>query len=236
MSNVRADHEPGIRLAVGVCGSGKTFGTRMQVFRAACRIPVIVLDRTHEWVDFPRALAPRVAIVSSVDAARAAVERGSCIVVVRVDAKSIQKEVERACTWVGEKGPNGLRREGTRGICIPEAHRVMPNVGGIVGGSHAIDDAITAWRHANAAIWLDTQRFAKVAYTAVELSEEVRVYACGRRDVSSVADEFASREDRGDLEARLRECAARMREGEPGWFVRLSHTVEPPFELEREKA
>jgi hypothetical protein len=230
---------PAVLVSVGVSGSGKTHGVKKQVFRAVLAgMQVIVIDRTREWTSVPGSLSGQTAIVSSVDAARARFLAGARLVIVTCTSKDLHKQTERACAWAAEKGPGDTRREGLpRGVAIPEAHRVAPNVGGLVGGVESIDDAVTAFRHGNVVLWLDTQRFSKLSRTAVEQSDLIRVYACGPRDVGAVGEDFATRQDAPALEAAIRECGTRKRAGEPGWYVELEQTaVSPPFELHRESA
>jgi hypothetical protein len=231
--------EPAIFVSVGVSGSGKTHGVKKQVFRAVAEgMSVVVIDRTREWTSVPASLSGVTALVSSVDAARARFAAGARLAIVGCTSKDLAKQVAAACAWAGEKGPGDTRREGLpRGVAIPEAHRVLPNVGGLVGGAEAIDDCVTAFRHANALLWLDTQRFAKLNRTAVEQAETIRVYACGPRDVGAVAEDFATREHAPELEAAIRKCGARKKAKQPGWYIELEQTaVLPPFELQREPA
>lgn len=215
-------HEPGIRLAVGVSRSGKTFGMERDVTRASERIPVVVIDRLAEWGrnGFPPDVAQRTAIVSSFDRVQRALERGKRLVVVRsVDARA---DAERACEWARD-------RAGVAGVAIPEAHRCFPNAGNL---PRSVEDVACAWRHHEVAIWLDTQRLAKLHKDLTEQASacELRLYAIlGARDRKVIAEDLD-----GDLLDPLNTIRDRFKggDGERGWHVLLPGA--PPYEPRRE--
>lgn len=204
--------EPGVRLSVGVSRSGKTYRLRRIYFQAATRIPLIILDRTREIQQVPAPLGPYTAGCSSVREAIEYLEKGKRIVVVQVT--DCQNEMERACEWA-RKYP------GVAGIAMSEAHRAFPNGKPLMPAS---DDAITAWAHFKVAMFLDTQRLAKIDTTVSENASELCLFTCtGSNDFDRMRD-IGGRE----LEAAVREAGNRFDRGEPGWHVKLGVTRRAP--------
>lgn len=210
--------EPGIRLAVGISGTGKTHGIKQQIYRSACVMPVMVLDRMHEWNEVPPALAGRTVGCQTIAQAREHAKRGKRLIVVR--PSDIIVASNEACAWARDW-------KGVAGVAIAEAHRVAPNVNSL---PLAIDDVATAWRHHKVALWLDTQRFALLNRTLTEQARELRIYSVvGDRDLS-VVSEIGGKA----LVASVMECAARLARNEPGWHVELGLVRTPPYDLKRE--
>lgn len=220
---------PGLWISIGRSGSGKTFGIRRQLYRAARRIPIVVLDFMGEWtpspgkiVGLPPELGRVTCVVSSVEKAARYIERGARLAIVQpAQSTEIADVAEEACAWAWRRNARDVR-----GIAIPEAHRVAPQ-GKL---TPAIQAVITAWRHGRVAAWLDTQRFALLNRTAIEQATETRIHAVGRRDRETIAKDFGADE----LDAALAECARRMRAGQPGWHVKVDIAADGPFDLERE--
>lgn len=203
--------EAGIRLSVGVSGAGKTFGVRREVCEAArAGVPVLVIDRMHEW---ERGDA------GAFDVATAAryVDQGARLVIVR--PRDVVAAAEEACAWARD------RRE-LAGVALPEAHRIAPNGARL---SDALEDCATAWRHFRVALWCDTQRISLLSRTITEQARTLRLYAIvGDLDARAVA-ELGGRE----LAEQVQEAARRLAGGEPGWHVELGLVRVPPYELRR---
>jgi hypothetical protein len=203
--------ESGIRVAIGVSGAGKTHGIRREVYSAAAHYPVIVLDRMHEW-DRGDAGCTTVA-----DAAKV-IQAGARLVIVR--PADVVSAAEAACLWARDY-------PGQAGVAIPEAHRPLPNGARLSPGA---EDVACAWRHYKVSLWLDTQRFALLNRTITEQAREIKLYAvAGELDTRLVA-ELGGRE----LALLVRESAARLSKGEPGWHVALGLVRVPPYRLSRD--
>lgn len=172
----------------------------------------------REWGTVPPAFAKVTRGATSVKDAAKHVESGARLVVVRT-SDDVAASVD-ACAWARDT-PRVV------GVAIPEAHRCAPNAGAL---PRAIEDCATAWRHYKVALWLDTQRLPLLNRTLTEQARELRLYAItGELDFARVR-ELGGRQ----LEAAVRECAARYAKGEPGWHVRLGLVRMPPFDLRRE--
>lgn len=218
MARDLAPWEPGVRLNVGVSGSGKSHLIRRQIEQAARTIPVMVLDRMHEWTDVPADIAPRARGAKTVADAAKLVSDGARLVIVR--PSDIVGASEEACAWARDY-PD------IAGVAVPEAHRVAPNARPL---STAVEDVACAWRHHRVALWLDTQRFALISRTLTEQARETNLFAIvGERD-GQVIKELGGTA----LVTKVREAASRLAEGEPGWHVRLGLVRVPPYELRRE--
>lgn len=203
--------ESGIRLAIGVSGAGKTHGIKGEVYAAARLHPVIVIDRMHEW-------SRGDGWARDVGTAAKMIKDGARLVIVRPpDAVAA---AEQACAWARDY-------PGLAGVAIPEAHRVAPNASKL---AIPVEDVACAWRHHKVALWLDTQRIALLSRTLTEQAREIRLYAIvGDLDTRVVA-ELGGR----DLALLVRECAARLAAGQPGWHVRLGLVRVPPYEMRRD--
>lgn len=217
--------EPGIRLNVGISGAGKTHKAKAEVFAAAREIPVMVIDRMMEWDGAPLP-AGEVVWVENVDAAKRAIEEGARLAIIRPLSGSKGWDVvsmsEEACAWARD-------HRGVAGVCIPEAHRVAPNVGGKLPES--IEDVACAWRHYKVALWLDTQRISLLSRTLTEQARVLSIFAVvGDRDLS-VVKEIGGQE----LVDRVQECAAKLAAGQPGWHVELGLVRVPPFVIVRDQ-
>lgn len=205
--------DPGLRLNIGIPGSGKTYTIRNQVERAAHHYPVLVLDRMEEWSEVPADIPSAGAL--TVDDAIKHIDRGARLVVVR--PRDLQSAAEQAAQWAGAY-------PGLAGVAIPEAHNVAPSSGRL---HPAIADLACVWRHRRISAWLDTQRVALLSRTITEQARELRIFATvGDRDLSVISEMSA---DGKALVASVRECAKRYAQGEPGWHIRLGLIREPPY-------
>lgn len=221
--------DPGLRFSFGFTGSGKTFGTRAQVFaalRASPPLAVLALDPTAEWSSVPRDLAPVTAGARDIATAARHVRGGARLVIVRAPEEEPRELLEAACAWAREHAAAWRSRSPGRhalaGIMAPEAHRCAPvRFHELPRHTSAV---ATAWRHERVALWLDTQRPALVSTTLRELARETRYYAQG--DPTSLGLPR-------DLVAALEECARRYDSGEPGWHVRVGLTPRPPYKITR---
>lgn len=210
--------EPGVRLSVGVSRSGKTYRLRRIYFQAATRIPLIILDRTREITSVPTPLAPHTVGCDTVKDAIVQLDAGKRIAIVRIN--ECVNEMERACEWA-RKQPR------VAGIAMSEAHRAFPNGKPLLP---AADDCITAWAHFGTAMFLDTQRLAKIDTTVSENASELCLFTCtGTNDFDRMRD-IGGRE----LEVAVREAGTRFDRGEPGWHVKLGVTRRGPYTLVRE--
>jgi hypothetical protein len=220
----------GIHLAVGVSGAGKTYGVRAAVYAAARSMQLIVIDRMAEWRSVPGWLEGRVAGVSTVKEAVAALHgrsrwgTGIRVAIVRGTTGDIAEALEEACAWaVASKAP--------RGVVCSEAHRAAPNTG---NGkmSPSLDACVTAWRHHRVALWLDTQRLSRLNRTITEqASEDLKLYTItGDLDLASVRKTWGK-----ELVAALAVCAQRFAAGQKGWHVKLGPVRLPPFKPVRDK-
>lgn len=207
---------PGVNLAVGVSGSGKTGGMRDEVFAYTRSHPAIVLDPMREWRSAPPGCKPiGVQSITGPAGAIARANEGFRLIVVETD--DVARDAEQACEWA--------RRRGDCGVAMPEAHRIAPNGDRL---PPSLDSCLTAWRHYRNTLWLDTQRLALLHKTATEQASEVRIHAVyGQRDLA-VIREWGGRE----LEAAVSKCAAKLAEGRPGWCVRLGIVRRPPYVIE----
>lgn len=213
-------NEPGLRVAVGVSRSGKTYGIRSDVVEAArLDVPVMVIDRVREWTSAPVSLVGRSTIVRTVEhGARLVRDAGVRLVVVQT-SDAVGASIE-ACEWARDF-------PGVAGVCFNEAHRAAP--AGRARLPQAIDDVVSAWAHHRVALWADSQRLAKLHSDLTENATELRLYAMvGVRDLA-VLRELGGAE----LAERVREAASRFAEGAPGYHVRLSSSRVGPYELTR---
>lgn len=213
-------HEPGLRLAVGCSRSGKTYGMRRDVTRASEKIPVLVVDRLCEWVEFPASIAKRVALVSRVESAEKHIAAGKSLIVVQT--KDAAGAAADACAWARD-------RRGVAGVAVPEAHRAWPNGTPL---PEAVEDVACAWRHHKVALWADTQRLAKLHKDLTEQASacELRIYAVlGVRDRKVIGEELG-----GEVLDALNIIRDRFQggDGERGWYLRLPSGT--PYELRRE--
>lgn len=211
-----------IVLSVGVSGSGKTYGMRRAIFRAARRMPVIVIDRMREWNEVPAELSKHTQGVRTVREARHVLNGGRPprLVIVRDDKTDVADQLDDACKWA-------IRYAGEAGVACPEAHRACPLNKPL---PHYVEIALTQWRHHRVWLWLDTQRMPLLSKTATEQATVLNLYTIvGVRDLSVIEQTYGR-----DCRARVEECAAKLRAGQPGWHVQLGHVRVPPFHVTRD--
>lgn len=204
--------DPGLRLAIGTSGAGKTYGTKREVYAAARGgVPVIVIDQMYEWTHAD-------ACVRTTREATALIAKGKRLVLVR--AEDPVSAAEEACGWAIAD------RAKVRGVALPEAHNLLPSEGRLPPNAMK---CVTAWRHFNVALWLDTQRLALLNRTCSEQSRTIRVYATiGDLDLLAL-----KRVGGVPLMDAAAEAAERMARGEPGWHATLGLVRKPPFPLTR---
>ena len=219
------DNGPGLRLSVGVSGSGKTHGLRRQVYRAVLSgVPVMVLDRMREWTTLPPEVA-KVAVgvtpESGVQLARAWLDEGARLVIVQT--RDVERDTILACEWARDNPKHC-------GIALTEVHRAAPNTGAPLPS--ALEDVALAWRHHHVSFWCDTQRLSLCNRTFTEQVRELRVHAVGgERDLMRLREMGGA-----ELAQAATECARRLVAGEPGWHVLIRTVALPPYELQREPA
>lgn len=216
--------DAGVRVSIGVSRSGKTHGIRADVVEAAREgMPVIVVDRAREWNSAPASLTAVSVRVPHVEAAARMVERGARLCVVRApegQRLDVRRAALEACAWA-------CSYRGRAGVAFPEGHHVAPRT--VKGLPSELDDCINAWAHNDVALWIDSQRVAKLHSDVVENATELRLYAIvGFRDLQALR-EYGSPE----LANACREAAERMASGQSGWHVRLGTYRGGPYELTR---
>jgi hypothetical protein len=219
------DTGPGLRLSVGVSGSGKTYGLRKQVFRAIrAGVPVMALDRLREWQTLPPDIARLAVGVTPETGVKLAAEwlaSGARLVIVQT--RDVEKDIVSACEWARDT-------PGHCGVATSEVHRAAANTGAPL--VEALEDVALAWRHHLVSFWCDTQRLSLCHRTLTEQMRELRVYATGgERDLQRLREMGGA-----ELADGAKECARRLLAGEPGWFVRVRTIALPPYTLEREPA
>jgi len=213
------DIGPGLRLSIGVSGSGKTYGMRSTVFRNARAFPIIVLDQMAEWHSAPTGI--RAVGVSSVREAIDAIKKHEVSLAIVRGPGDVAEMFDRACRWAA-KG------SGVRGVACSEAHIPIPN--GKPLADH-VKVAVTQWRHKRLALFLDTQRLALLSRTVTEQATLLKLYAIvGDNDLSVVRATWGK-----ELLESLRVVAARYAAGAPGWHVRLGINRAPPYRVERDR-
>ena len=175
--------DAGLRLAVGLSGSGKTHSIKDSVDKSAPFFPIIAVDRCFEWNDSsPDVVAFR---ASTVRRARELIDgQGAQLVVVRPAGglEGAIAAVDEACEWACED------RDVLRGVAIPEAHMIAPMGSRL---SESMDALVNRWRHHNAAAWIDSQRLAKLQpdITQQAFGGEVRLFAMrGPRDLATLRE------------------------------------------------
>lgn len=225
--------QPGIRVAFGLSGSGKSHVNREDVFAAARYFPIVIVDLAEEWWDLPPAMTPYAARTYSWESARDALERGQKrIVVLRPAIGTEEACVEAVCAWARVIG-HGKRDlpVATAGIVIPELHNVAP----VHYCPPTLLKVATAWRHTSTAFWGDSQRVSTVNHSITDNARDMRIFAqtggpCRKRlmeiggaDLVSAIDECAMRLDRRD----------RGGWDQPGWHVRLGVVRRKPFPIVR---
>ena len=200
--------DAGIRVAVGVSGSGKTHAVRHDVYTAASAhgMPIVVLDRMREW-------SRGDAHARTMTEARRHFEAGARLVLLRCE--DVAAATVEACAWARDW-------PGRAGVAIPEAHRACPVHARL---APPVEDVVCAWRHYDVALWLDTQRFALMSRTVTEQARLVRLFATtGALDLRGISD-LGGRE----LVQAVRLCGERLARGEQGWHVPLGVSRLPPY-------
>lgn len=227
--------DSGLSLAVGLQGSGKSFGMGDSYQKSArAGMDVIVVDRNCEVRTIPPDLAPLACVVPTTAVARRALRAGKRLVYVQPATSSDFEQVWDACRWAMEKRRAGL----VRGVAFPEAHDFAPNEQRVLDES--LSELVAKWRHRDARAWFDTQRLSMLNATLYNacFGGEVRVYAQrGPRDIdivkqlggAAMAAGVLKCADRFDIARRCcgKGCARCAKHR--GFFV----TTSPPYEPTR---
>ncbi len=216
--------DAGVRVSIGVSGSGKSHGIADNATASAfAGMPIIIIDSVEEWNSIPEGLAREPHSVTSVADAAKLIEEGDRIAIVSPRSDSPGELValaDAAAAWALAD------RTQLRGIVVPEAWLVLPSSGKL---PPAISRLTRAWRHYNAAAWFDAQRISMVSRNVTELARELRLYAAvGDRDLAIIRDIGGLA-----LVEAVGECTQRYADGEPGWHVTLGLRRAPPFEISR---
>jgi len=161
-------NDSGPRLAVGVQGSGKSYGQGRDVERAAASYPVMVCDTTGEWADYEPPPTLRAIGTRSVERAAQHVTEGVQLVVVQPKGDPLEA-AEAICTWA-------LAHDTKAGVVFPEAHDLFPM--GSKLPKH-VRKCVKAARHWGVSFFADTQRLAELhpAITSAAAAAELRLYA-----------------------------------------------------------
>lgn len=221
-----------MRLHVGLPRHGKSHAAKRELFTFCREHPAMVLDGAYEWTRapgnvVPRELADDCVLLRDGDAtvARAAalIDSGKRLVVLSTDG---DPEVigEAMCKWA-------RYHKGRAGIVMPEAHAAFPVSRAL--GAHA-RACVTAFRHWDVAVWVDTQRFA-LLNRSWDLAQTIRVFSATDADYKRLREIGGAA-----LVDAVRECGRRNTPkergglGEPGWHVTLYEGARPEkYEPER---
>lgn len=163
--------DSGPRLAVGVQGSGKSYGQRRDIERAAETRPLMVCDLTGEWGDYEPPPHLRVVGARSVERAVKEIEdNGAQLVVVQPEEEELVA-ADRMCEWALWRG-----RERRAGVVFPEAHDLFPISSKL---PKHVRKCVKASRHHGVAFFADTQRLAELntAIRSAAWGGELRLYA-----------------------------------------------------------
>lgn len=165
--------DAGPRLAVGVQGSGKSYGQRRDIERAAESYPLIVLDTNGEWEEYEP--PPQLRVVGARTVARAVheiEENGAALVVVQPDdADDPLTAADQMCEWAIWRG-----RARRSGVVFPEAHDLFPMS---VKLPRHVRKVVKRARHFGVGLFCDTQRLAELnaSITSAASTAELRLYA-----------------------------------------------------------
>lgn len=217
----------GIRLHVGVSGSGKTYGMKTDVFNTARFMPVLAIDRMAEWGTVPRALVHKgfVTIGEACDWLREGEKRRRNGLAIVRDTGDVAQAFDLACRWA-------VMGDGPRGVACSEIHRACPNHVPLLSNVEAV---ATQWRHKQVALFIDTPRLSLLSPTLREQSTSgLKIFSVfGPRDLAVIAETWGAQ-----VEAAVRECSRRFVAGGgvggngAGWYVRPNV---PPYKLERDR-
>lgn len=205
--------EPGVRVAFGMSGSGKSHWlTRSVIASVRDGVRVIVIDPEEDWQAVPEDLEQATDYAPSVEAACARFKKDERmrILIVRPEIDRESEAVEAACAWA-------LRTKAMRGVVIHEAWSVAPAKGRI---PPSLLRLTRVFRHWNALLWVDTPRPSDLSRNLREVSRETHIFAiAGDADLEAVRDLAGS--DGSELVAEVQRCAVLFERGEPGWQVEL---------------
>ena len=216
--------EPGMRVAIGIPRSGKSYSIKHDVITSVLAgVPIIVIDSVQDalWTaGVPASIAKRTMRAKSVARAVKLIERGESLVIVRDDDLDIDDATQEACTWL-------LGGEG-RGLAIHEAWMVAPPS---MSPKSKLLKVARAWGHRRAFCWLDAQRPTNINRNIMEIATELRLFAIGGpediREVKRLGGE--------PLCEQVAEAMRRYKNGDKGWHVSMGMDRTPPFHLERRK-
>lgn len=231
----------GLRLNVGVSGSGKTSNMNDQIFSFARQgMPIVYLDQLADMASCPSDITSALiedlpGTKEEMDMTIRALAAPRRIVVCRPnDPYDYLMALCRYGVPRSKRNPNGRPWPGVMGIALPEAHLIVPNKKSL---DPIVMKVVTQWRHHGLAVWFDTQRFSLLNTTAIHQSREIRLFAIvGDTDLKRVRD--LGGDELSDL---VREAGRRMQEvheggdNEPGWYVRLNPARLPPYKLVRDE-
>lgn len=215
---------------VGVSGAGKTYAMREDInatVRSGERI-VAVYDRMREWNTVPESIVKVTRKVEGVAEVQKLADRGARLIIVQPPPiREVDQHVTNAVMLA-----EWCLKESGRGICLPEGHRIIPNKSNL---PPAVDEIITAWRHYDVAMWVDSQRMALLNATVRAQSTKLRLFAIrGHRDYQvikemaddnlvSLMEELYTRSDFDKTTGKPRN---------PGLYVEAANG--PPYTIDRE--
>lgn len=211
---------PGLRISVGVPGSGKSYGIGRDV-KAAIRQGVWarIVDPEGEWKTIPEDIAGIVSRVNHI---------ADCTTPVGIVTHKTKREtridVDEACRWCVEDDENGQPTRGRAVVC----HEAWM-AAGRKDTSEEMEAMARTWRHTDSIVWLDAQRITLISRDIIDIATELRIYTqVGDRDIAILRDIGG----RALVEA-IDACGARFDKGESGWHVTLTRSRRPPYEIER---
>lgn len=252
-----------IGVAVGVCGSGKTYRlqtivaetlaqTQAHPKRAGWRF--LVLDTNHEWPGEPADVVSRaggalafVGARTPMDAYRA-LDQGATAVILRPDpaataAESKARELADAAAWVAIRHGEKLKASGPvdgidSGVCLvlPEVHQYAQEGRPLPDNLRII---VHRFRHTNTGLLADTQHFQDVKKEVLRESLFLCFHAQTHPTDLDKLDAYGGCALRLAVEDAARRLAEAKRAGRQadgaGWHVHYDTHMggPPPFELER---
>lgn len=218
--------EDGARVAIGTCGSGKSYGIGEDVRAAREHMPIIVVDVACEWTKGP----PGTVLARNVNDATKLAKKGRIVVVQPADEEltDLAATVETVFRWA-----ISLRRDDAKkacaGVVVSEAQMVWPNGCRLLPATMR---ATTQWRHTHTATWIDVQQLAALSTTITGLARETRVHAIGGMHELERIKQIGGKPLLAAVDAVNRHFKAigGPRSTQPRMRVILDSTRSPPYE------
>lgn len=226
MSRVLEPTDDGCRVALGTCGSGKSYGIDRDLRIAMEHMPIVVVDVAGERRKGP----PGTVLARDVDDAAWQLERGARMAIIRpspTDLEDLAGLVEHVFAWAVAQSRDDATCA-TAGVAVSEGSMVWPNGCRLAPSTRV---AMTQWRHCHVATWVDVQRAAELNPTITDLARETRCYAMGGPHEIKRLRAMGGPE----LVEAVAECMRRFQEGGgargtgQGWHVTLDESRMGPY-------